>query len=352
MSAHFDGGAEIAGRRLREVEVSYVDDPTLDMGAEDSDDCPASPPPTYYLRVREENKRRATGGGNGGDRDDDAESNGGRVEQEQGEGGAKREDDADNDANNNNNNNSLDRGARKKKRAKDKGGKAWSWRYVNVEKKKLLVWDRRGGRLLRSISLRDIESLLVIPDEDAPASILEVYISSPSNSSAASNGTVTGDGSGNSPIEGAGDEGDEEAQRARRRLQQESGEGEGAGGGVLVLQARSRRETLLWAKVLQENVELMTKRLVPLENRDEETSLSDVQQLAKLLTHQLSELQDSGINNSNNNDNNDKQSNSSNNQSGSNDNTSSREAPKHRLGLFGADSSIPEGAQYGATPES
>ncbi|CBN76173.1 hypothetical protein Esi_0370_0030 [Ectocarpus siliculosus] len=73
MSAHFDGGAEIAGRRLREVEVSYVDDPTLDMGAEDSDDCPASPPPTYYLRVREENKRGTTGGGNGGDRDDDAE---------------------------------------------------------------------------------------------------------------------------------------------------------------------------------------------------------------------------------------------------------------------------------------
>ncbi|CAN0473353.1 unnamed protein product [Ectocarpus sp. 12 AP-2014] len=353
MSAHFDGGAEIAGRRLREVEVSYVDDPTLDMGAEDSDDCPASPPPTYYLRVREENKRRATGGGNGGDRDDDAESNGGRAEQEQGEGGAKSEDDADNDANkNNNNNNSSDRGVRKKKKAKDKGGKkAWSWRYVNVEKKKLLVWDRRGGRLLRSISLRDIDSLLVIPDEDAPASILEVYISSPSNSSAASNGTVTGDGSENSPIEGAGDEGEEEAQRARRRRQQESGEGEGAGGGVLVLQARSRRETLLWAKVLQENVELMTKRQVPLENRDEETSLSDVQQLAKLLTHQLSELQDSGINKSNNNDDNDKQS-SKNKQSDGHDNTSSREAPKHRLGLFGADSSIPEGAEYGTTPES
>lgn len=56
MSAHFDGGAEIAGRRLREVEVSFVDDPTLDMGSEDSDDCPASPPPTYYLRVREEKR--------------------------------------------------------------------------------------------------------------------------------------------------------------------------------------------------------------------------------------------------------------------------------------------------------
>lgn len=69
------------------------------------------------------------------------------------------------------------------------------------------------------------------------------------------------------------------------------------------------------------------------------------------MTHQLSELQDSGINNSNNNDNNDKK-NSNNNQSDSNDNTSSREAPKHRLGLFGADSSIPEGAEYGTTPES
>ena len=30
---------------------------------------------------------------------------------------------------------------------------------------------------------------------------------------------------------------------------------------------------------VQENVELMTKRRVPLENRDEETSLSDVQQV-------------------------------------------------------------------------
>lgn len=54
MSAHFDGGAEIAGRRLREVEVMYVDDATLNLDAEDSDDCPPSPPPTYYLRVREE----------------------------------------------------------------------------------------------------------------------------------------------------------------------------------------------------------------------------------------------------------------------------------------------------------
>lgn len=64
MSAHFDGGAEIAGRRLRDVEVTYVDDPTLDLGAEDSDDCPASPPPTYYLRVREE--KRGSGGGRAG----------------------------------------------------------------------------------------------------------------------------------------------------------------------------------------------------------------------------------------------------------------------------------------------
>lgn len=65
MSAHFDGGEEITGRRLREVEVTFVDDPTLDFGAEDSDDCPASPPPTYYLRVREEEKRRSSSSGTG-----------------------------------------------------------------------------------------------------------------------------------------------------------------------------------------------------------------------------------------------------------------------------------------------
>jgi len=57
MSAHFDGGAHIEGRRLREVEVSYVEDPTLCLDGEDSDDCPASPPPTYYLRVREKGRR-------------------------------------------------------------------------------------------------------------------------------------------------------------------------------------------------------------------------------------------------------------------------------------------------------
>ena len=75
MSAHFDGGAEIAGRRLREVEVTYVDDPTLDMGAEDSDDCPASPPPTYYLRVREE-KKGSDGGRTGPNRGSDSGSTG------------------------------------------------------------------------------------------------------------------------------------------------------------------------------------------------------------------------------------------------------------------------------------
>ena len=41
---------------------------------------------------------------------------------------------------------------------------AWAWRYVNVEKKTLLVWSRRGGQLLRSISLKDVEGLTVIPD--------------------------------------------------------------------------------------------------------------------------------------------------------------------------------------------
>ncbi|CAM9830495.1 unnamed protein product, partial [Chrysoparadoxa australica] len=52
MSAHFDGGRDIEGRRLRDVTVAYVEDPTLTFS--DSDDsCPASPPPTYYLRVKE-----------------------------------------------------------------------------------------------------------------------------------------------------------------------------------------------------------------------------------------------------------------------------------------------------------
>lgn len=50
-------------------------------------------------------------------------------------------------------------------RSKAKKNKAWSWRYINVEKKALLVWDRRGGQLLRSIPLADVESLLVVPDQ-------------------------------------------------------------------------------------------------------------------------------------------------------------------------------------------
>ncbi|CAN0480954.1 unnamed protein product, partial [Laminaria digitata] len=108
----------------------------------------------------------------------------------------------------------------------------WAWRYVNVEKKALLVWDRRGGKLLTSIPLKLIESLLVIPDEDAPASILEISIAS-------------------SPP--AADSGDGDARQfpGGPAASQEGGEGNGEGGGVLVLQARSRRETLLWAKVLQ-----------------------------------------------------------------------------------------------------
>lgn len=57
----------------------------------------------------------------------------------------------------------LGRPRRKEKSAAAKG-KAWSWRYVNVEKKALLVWDRRGGRLLRSVPLKQVESLLVSPD--------------------------------------------------------------------------------------------------------------------------------------------------------------------------------------------
>ncbi|CAM9200628.1 unnamed protein product [Phaeothamnion confervicola] len=53
MSAHFDGGDVISTRRLREVEVAFVHDPTLDLGAreDDSDECPPTPPPTYYVKV-------------------------------------------------------------------------------------------------------------------------------------------------------------------------------------------------------------------------------------------------------------------------------------------------------------
>eukprot|EP00611_Tribonema_gayanum_P015549 TRINITY_DN27407_c0_g1_i1.p1 TRINITY_DN27407_c0_g1~~TRINITY_DN27407_c0_g1_i1.p1 ORF type:complete len:183 (-),score=51.65 TRINITY_DN27407_c0_g1_i1:325-873(-) len=51
MSAHFDGGEVIEGRRLREVHVIYVEDPTLQMGDSDEDSCPPTPPPTYYLKV-------------------------------------------------------------------------------------------------------------------------------------------------------------------------------------------------------------------------------------------------------------------------------------------------------------
>lgn len=52
-----------------------------------------------------------------------------------------------------------------KQNKKTDGKGKWSWRYVNVENKRLLVWDRRGGRLLRSIPLRDVESLVVLPDQ-------------------------------------------------------------------------------------------------------------------------------------------------------------------------------------------
>lgn len=127
MSAHFDGGAEIAGRRLRDVVVRYIHDPTLDLDAQDSDSCPPSPPPTYYLRVREEKQRIAS----------DANSD----SQEQGAGPTRVQDD------------------------KTPSARAWSWRYINVEKKLLLVWNRRGGKLLRSIPLIDIESLRVVSDQ-------------------------------------------------------------------------------------------------------------------------------------------------------------------------------------------
>lgn len=128
MSAHFDGGAEIAGRRLREVEVSYVDDPTLDLEGQDSDSCPPSPPPTYYLRVREDSQKCAVD-----------ISNGARQEEKS----VKKE----------------------CEEAVGSSAASWNWRYVNVEKKALLVWNRRGGKLLRSIPLADVDSLRVVSDQ-------------------------------------------------------------------------------------------------------------------------------------------------------------------------------------------
>lgn len=54
---------------------------------------------------------------------------------------------------------------KQQKQQQKKKQQAWSWRYVNVEKKALLVWDRRGGRLMRSIPLKNVESLSVLPDK-------------------------------------------------------------------------------------------------------------------------------------------------------------------------------------------
>ncbi|CAM9929962.1 unnamed protein product [Discosporangium mesarthrocarpum] len=223
MSAHFDGGEEITGRRLREVEVLYVDDPTLNLEAEDSDNCPPSPPPTYYLRVRGDSV--GVGGGMKADR-------------------------------------------------------KWAWRYVNVESKALAVWSRRGGTLLRAIPLQDVEGIKVLPDEESPSSILEIQFRGSSDRNSRPSNVSAQGGTGNA--EDAGDPGDEE-QSASYLVN------------VLTLQARSSRETLLWAKVLQENVELMTERRVPLTNLDEDTNLTEVQQLGKLLMHQLSELRDSKL---------------------------------------------------------
>lgn len=36
---------------------------------------------------------------------------------------------------------------------------------MNVEKKSLLIWNRRGGRLLKRVLLKNVELLRVIPDE-------------------------------------------------------------------------------------------------------------------------------------------------------------------------------------------
>ena len=103
--------------------------------------------------------------------------------------------------------------------------------------------------------------LVVDSPQDAPASILEVYISSPApnaNAGGRNNNASNNDSSSNGPEGPQGGEAEEEgdAQRQRQRQQgRSSGEGlrgaDRVDGGVLVLQARSRRETLLWAKVLQ-----------------------------------------------------------------------------------------------------
>lgn len=66
--------------------------------------------------------------------------------------------------------------------------------------------------------------------QDSPASILEISIASPGPFSI---GDGDGDTDGDAPTEGAPDNGC------------------GSNADLLVLQARSRRETLLWAKVLQ-----------------------------------------------------------------------------------------------------
>lgn len=108
-----------------------------------------------------------------------------------------------------------------------------------------------------------------------------MYLSSPppnANSGCRNNSAGKGDnGNGSTGRVSGGDrssDGDEgprgqEEDDARRQRQQQQGsggeglrDGERVDGGVLVLQARSRRETLLWAKVLQVTTTPLGKHVV------------------------------------------------------------------------------------------
>ncbi|CAM9440414.1 unnamed protein product, partial [Choristocarpus tenellus] len=136
----------------------------------------------------------------------------------------------------------------------------WAWRYVNVENKALSIWSRRGGELLRSIPLGEVETIRVLPDQESPPNILELRLQ---EDMYARGDVEVSDGDRDETRKSTG--GEDSRWNCNRN--------------VLILQARSRTETLLWAKVLQENVELMTKRIVPLENLDNDVELDEVQQV-------------------------------------------------------------------------
>lgn len=169
MTAHFDMGETIPGRRLREVEVSYIYDPNLTFDASD-DSCPPSPCPTYYLKVNEVAGEEA---------DSDP-------------WGAELTD--------------------------------WNWRYINMEKGDLVVFTRRGGDLVRRLPLNGIVLLKVVPEPDGTLSLLEIH-SKPAE-----------EGSEHLPL--------------------------------LRVQARTRKETRLWATALKENIQILAGVDVPLEDPD------------------------------------------------------------------------------------